>query len=376
LGGERPPSFPPWQGGMNAVLRCTVSECVLATVVCLSVLVVLPGCASSKITADPVYFPPPPAAPHAVHLKSFNRLDELVQVRSSWVDVLRGRVSRPFVETPAGVTYNDQHLYICDTGSNAVHDWSLASGKSRIISSRGGIALAKPVDVAVDSAGTLFVADSERGEVVAFEAGDGGVKRFKPENRDGFRPAAVAVHDARLYVTDLAAHKVDVFEIDTARHIEAIGRLGGPPGTFYFPTGIAVDAEGKLFVADMFNARVQVFDERHDVVLSMGQPGNRYGDMSKPKHVAVGPDGVIFVADSEFARVHLFNQQGQLLMLMGRSDEGPGSTPMPMGVAVASTVPDQIAALVPTGFAARYYVFVTNTVGRKRINLFAVGEAR
>ena len=49
---------------------------------------------------------------------------------------------------------------------------------------------------------------------------------------------------------------------------------------------------------------------------------------------------------------------------------------MPFGVAVAENLPDNLESLVPEDFDAQYYVFVTNTIGAKRINLFAIGKHR
>jgi len=79
-------------------------------------------------------------------------------------------------------------------------------------------------------------------------------------------------------------------------------------GQFYFPMGLATDGAGHLFLSDMMNSRVQVFDGKDHAVLSMGQTGDRYGDMGKPRQLAVGPDGVIFVADPEFGADYLLSQ--------------------------------------------------------------------
>ena len=43
---------------------------------------------------------------------------------------------------------------------------------------------------------------------------------------------------------------------------------------------------------------------------------------------------------------------------------------------VAPTVPERLARLVPADFNARYFFFVANSVGSRRISLFAVGERR
>lgn len=333
------------------------------------------GCGPKQITADLAYFPSPPAEPHAIHIKAFNELYELVSHRPSLMETLRGGSISPSVDTPAGIAYRAGHLYVCDTGMSAVHDWDLATGIARRIGTQGESVLAKPVAVAVDEVGSVYVADTGLAKVVVFDAAGREKRRLSPPERDAFKPTAVAAAGGKLYVADIAAHQIDVFATDDGRLITSFGRVGTGLGEFYFPMGLATDAGGRLFLSDMMNARVQVFDEAQRPVLSMGRPGNRYGDMGKPRHLAVGPDGVVFVADAEFARVHLFNDRGQLLMLIGGSEAETGGTLMPVGVAVATALPDSIARLVPSGFRASYYVFVTNTVGRRRINLFAIGSA-
>ncbi|MFQ5591950.1 MAG: hypothetical protein ACE5HE_12360 [Phycisphaerae bacterium] len=348
------------------------------------------GCASSSVSSELVYFPASPGTPRVVHLKSFNSLADLVRLRSRWADVFRGRPASPYVSTPAGIAYHNGHLYICDTGLNVVHDWNLISGEASRIGLSGDIMLGKPVAVAVGSEGRhdglgdtaplstpiIYVADAAGGQVVAFTSEGTPIARYNPEKRSRYKPVAVAVYASTLYVADLASHGVDIFSVATGELTGSIGTVGSAPGKFYFPMGLAVDADGKLFVSDMMNARVQVFDQSGSLQRTMGQPGDRYGDMGKPKHLSVGPDRTIFIADSEFAHIHLFDSEGRLLLLIGGPEDTPGGTPMPLGVATASTLPERLAALVPSDFSARYFLFTTNTIASKRISLFAVGSGR
>lgn len=386
----------------------------------LFVLPLLPACGPAAITADLAWFPPPPAAPHAVHLKSFNRLHELVAARPSLGDLLRGRAAGPWIDKPAGIAHQQSHLYVCDTGAGAVHDWNLTDGTSRWIGTDGPGRLAEPVAVAVDRRGGLFVADTQRSEIVAFDAEGRFRRRLRPPDRPGYRPVALAVAQDRLYAADIAAHRVDIFATADGRPLGGFGEIGDRPGAFYYPMGLAFDTRGRLLLSDMMNARVQAFaldpppdagpvnappadaPSRPDartpseaannppearparavlprsprVVLTFGRPGNRYGDMGKPRGLAVGPDGVIFVADAEFERVHLFDEKGRLLMLLGGSEDAPGSTPMPVGLAVARRLPESLTRLAPADFHADYYLFVSNTVGLRRLGLFAIGTSR
>lgn len=334
------------------------------------------GCASTGIRAEVAYFPAPPASPRVVHLISFSRLSDVAPARVSWSEFLRGVAPSPHIGTPAGIAWRDGHLYICDTTANGVHDWDLSSGRARLVGVSGEVVLGKPVDVAVDERGVLFVADTERGEVVGFAPDGSEVRRFRRDGSEGYRPAGVAVGGEELFVADIGAHRIDVFSAEGGELLRTIGSVGSEPGQFYFPMGLAIGEGGRLLVADMFNGRVQELDAAGRPALSMGQPGDRYGDMGKPKRVAVGPDGTILVADPEFSHVHLFDARGRLLMLVGGPERRTGGTPMPVGVAVAESMPPRLAALVPSGFRATYYMFVANSRGERRISLYAVGGSR
>ncbi len=329
------------------------------------------GCGPGRITADPVYFPAGGSEAHIVHIKSFNRLGELVRRRVGFLASIRGGVTGPSVGTPAGVAYRDGHLYVCDTEAGAIHDWDLATGQGRWLGVQGDVLLSRPVAVAVDGVGTVYVADRGRGEIVAFDSG-GRVRRMKPGRGGEYKPAALATGGGRLYSADLGEHRIDVFDTADGRHLGSFGGVGSETGKMYYPMGVAIGGGGRVYVSDMMNGRVQAFGASWEAVLSMGKPGDRCGNMGKPRHLAVGPDGVVFVADMEFARVHVFNDRGQLLMLFGGDEDRSGGTLMPVGVAVAAAVPEAVASLVPEGFGARYFVFVTNTIGEKRISLYGV----
>lgn len=333
------------------------------------------GCSTARPRVEYVYYPKPPAVARAVHLISFNSLGELAPRKHSFGDLLRGGSFSPTVETPAGVAYRDGHLYVCDIGANAVHDWDLATGlpgSARLAAHR----FEKPVDVDVDEQGTIFVVDSGARQLAMFNArGSSETMPLTQADRAAWQPVAVAA-GRLVYVVDVKNHGVHALLGPDGAEPIAFGEAGSGEGQLYMPAGVAVDSAGNVYVSDSLNGRVQVFDEERHPIRTIGQPGDRYGDLGSPRGLALSPQGVLFIADPQFAHVHLFNTDGALLMLLGGPGEGPGDTPLPVGVAVAPDLPPALRAqLVPPAFSVDCFLFVTNTVGAKRISLYAIGRA-
>jgi hypothetical protein len=69
------------------------------------------------------------------------------------------------------------------------------------------------------------------------------------------------------------------------------GKLGKGPGEFNSPHGLAMDKEGRLYVADRSNSRIQVFDQNGKFLTEWKQFG-------RPSGVFITKDDMIYVADS------------------------------------------------------------------------------
>src|SRR2546427_162072 len=87
---------------------------------------------------------------------------------------------------------------------------------------------------------------------------------------------------------------------------------GGPP--FNRPTNLAVAPNGDLYVSDGYgNARVHRFSPGGELRHSWGEPGTGPGQFMIPHGVAVHPDGRVFVCDRENDRVQIFSPDGEFL---------------------------------------------------------------
>jgi DNA-binding beta-propeller fold protein YncE len=61
-----------------------------------------------------------------------------------------------------------------------------------------------------------------------------------------------------IYVVDSYFSNVQVFD-RAGTFLIALGEPGDGPGAFQVPTGLSVDAKGRILVCDSFNSRLQVF---------------------------------------------------------------------------------------------------------------------
>lgn len=134
--------------------------------------------------------------------------------------------------------------------------------------------LNQPMDVAVAPNGDIFVAEGDHGGNV--------VGRISKFSADG-------------------------------RFIRSWGRPGSGPGELRIPHGLAFDAQGRLFVADRGNHRVQIFDQD-------GTYLDEYRGFGRPSDVFIDRNGLLYAIDSESgARLNPGWRKG---VRIGRASDG------------------------------------------------------
>jgi hypothetical protein len=76
----------------------------------------------------------------------------------------------------------------------------------------------------------------------------------------------VVVESGDIFVCDGYGNDRVVHFDATGRFVKEWGELGTAPGQFSTPHAIAADAQGRLYIADRNNVRIQVFDQQGDLL--------------------------------------------------------------------------------------------------------------
>ena len=243
--------------------------------------------------------------------------------------------------------------------------------------------LLKPLDVDVDTDGTIFVVDYSNREIKVFdEKGDyhkkfnnigpvgslegpvgiavannrvyvadalkNQIYEFKTNGKFqrtlitsklkrqliGVRPCGVTVaQNGDIYFTDILYHRIVV--LNQAGELKTtLGVAGDKEGALAYPNDLALDNKGKVFVSDSNNYRVQLFDETTGTGKLFAAPDGKQVLGGLTRGIAVDEKGQVWVVDAIGHRVKVFDKKGSQLFGLGEFGSGDGEFNFPNGIAV------------------------------------------
>ncbi|MDW8412241.1 MAG: S8 family serine peptidase [Acidobacteriota bacterium] len=290
----------------------------------------------TNIGATDTFASPAPGAPYGSVLADFNGLNP----NGTWslyvVDDLGGdsgsfsggwrlniTTSNPVCApscTPTGPSLDHLAVYVADTGNNRIQrttddgaTWHLVG--SGLGATAGSFNKPQGVDSSENDQ-TIFVADTGNDRVQ--RSTDGGstwqvLATFGAGVGSVSGPQDVAYDEVNdiLYVADTGNHRIQ--KVTGAKtgspvwEIFAGTGFGAALGRMNSPRGIAVDKDGKVYVADTVNHRIQLWDGSSWQLFQGTSFGAAVGKVSSPEGVHVDKDGNVYVADTGNNRIQRWN---------------------------------------------------------------------
>ena len=179
----------------------------------------------------------------------------------------------------------------------------------------------------------LFVSDRENHQLIIFDdklqylrvfgsKGSGKVKKGTFYNPTGL---AVDAAGGALYVAD-HNNIIQKFELNGDMSLDYVGYYGKKErekGQLLYPCGLAFSSKG-LFVCDYGNHRIQVF--KGSEVDSFGHHGSNIGEFKEPHSIVINKDeNKVFVTDHSNNRIQVFTTEGSFVAVIVDKTNAPSN---------------------------------------------------
>ena len=261
-----------------------------------------------------------------------NRVQEIPLVGNTfvtWGGTGTGTAAGQF-NYPMGVALDALgDLWVADLNNNRLQEYSPGSSTWQTIGGTASGTLPgqffNPNFLAFDRAGNLYVSDFLNNRIQELPAGLAatvasnwatfGAAGANPGEFNG--PSELALDNSGdLFVADQGNNRVQELpagkDPNTPANWITIGASGINPGQFAYPTGVAVDGSGNLFVSDGNNNRIQELPAGLAATVSgnwvvFGSYGTNPGQFENPAGIALDASGNLYVADDTNDRIQKFS---------------------------------------------------------------------
>lgn len=186
-----------------------------------------------------------------------------------------------------------------------------------------GLQLAQCSGVAVNSKGDIYLFHRGQQPILCFDS-KGKFLRSWGDEVIGKAHGLRVDKDDNVWVTDIGKHVVIKYSPE-GKQLLLLGKsgmAGDSEDQFNMPTDVAFGLSGELYISDGYgNSRVCKYTTSGKFVKTWGHKGPGPGEFNTPHQVRVDGEGRVYVADRENKRIQIFDAEGKLLHL------APGPAP-------------------------------------------------
>lgn len=352
---------------------------IFACLILASVMsIFITGCASPvKGRGRSLFFPPPPSEPRLQFLTSISSSADVLYV-SPFKRFIMGPPKVFPIRKPQGVRMKDGKIYVCDTSFGLVLVADLVGRSFYPMPTVGGGSLIKPIRMDFGEDGNIYVADVSKRQVAVY--GSDSVCRWLISGVGrSMKPTDVLVHEGMVYIADLSKPAVQVYDKKTHMLIAEIPNEKSQKlekESLYQPLSLAMYEDGSgLLVSDIGGFRIQHYDLNGNYVKTIGGHGDLPGQLARPKGIALDREGRLYVADGSLEVVQIFNKDGTLLSYFGGKGS-PATLVLPADVEINYDGVEFFREYIDPDFDVEYLVLVTSQFGPRKVSVFGYGRMK
>ncbi len=223
---------------------------------------------------------------------------------------------------PYGVAVDgEDNIYVCDYERGMVLVYNSGGRFLRYIGELEGEGLYEaPRGIAIDrKAGHIYLIDTLLHRLFILDL-QGNVLRSTPlmagfGNRNGstkpgeFKyPVGIAVHNDEIFVLDANGIRLQVLDSrgNFRKQFFVSSQVNVPGGA---APGVCVDDDGNIYVTDTSRGTVRAYDHSGILLGAFGRPGHRVGEFNLPAGIWADSQGRIYVADLGNLRLQVFRRR-------------------------------------------------------------------
>ena len=218
-------------------------------------------------------------------------------------------------------------LLICLSAAGCGESGS-SIGKLDLVWGRRGISdgrLQKPRAMAIDDADNLYIVDMTA-RIQVFTADGEFIRSWQTPVHENGRPTGLSIdRQGRVLVADTHYFRVLIYS-RVGELLEQIGGTEGPgPGEFGFVTDVVDDRFGNLYVSEYGEYdRIQKLAPDGTFLMQWGGHGSEPGQFLRPQHLEIDEQDHMWVCDACNHRIQVFDLEGNLLDVWGTAGSEPG----------------------------------------------------
>ena len=229
-------------------------------------------------------------------------------------------------------------IVVAEEGANCVTVFDHSGQKLRSFGHQGSgqSKLSSPRGVALCSDNTVLVASEHCVKKFSLDGKFIASVGTKGSGQLEFQiPWAIAINNqnGKIYVCEIGNHRLQVLNEDLTYH-SSFGSRGSGSGQFNYPEDIAFDSSGKMFVADCYHHRIQVFSPEGQFLYQFTEQGPGMENLSRPTSVFIDCDDFVYVLVCGVPCVSIFDNKGKFIKSFGKMGDKAGEFEQPYGLTV------------------------------------------